>query len=36
MFWLGLILGVFIGANISLIIYAMIVTGAREEEYGEK
>lgn len=27
MFWLGLIIGLFVGANISLILYACIVAG---------
>ena len=36
MFWLGLILGLFIGAKISLVIYAMIIAGAWSDEYGRK
>ncbi len=27
MFWLGLIIGAFIGANLSLILYACIIAG---------
>lgn len=38
MFWLGLIIGLFIGANLSLILYACIVAGKesdRRSEYTE-
>lgn len=30
MFWLGLIIGLIIGANIALIIYACILVGKRK------
>ncbi len=33
MFGLGMFIGIVLGANISLIIYAMIVAGARSDEY---
>ena len=31
MFWLGLIIGLFIGANLSLILYACIVGGKESD-----
>lgn len=31
MFWLGLIIGLFIGANLSLILYACIVVGKESD-----
>lgn len=31
MFWLGLIIGLFIGANLSLILYACIVAGKESD-----
>ena len=31
MFWLGLIVGLVLGANISLFLYAMIITGKESE-----
>lgn len=36
MFWLGLIIGVFIGANLSLILYACIVAGKESDRYSER
>lgn len=33
MFWWGLLLGLFLGANISLVLYAMIIAGRRADEY---
>lgn len=32
MFWLGLIIGLILGANISLFLYAMIVTAKQSDE----
>lgn len=32
MFWLGLIIGLFVGANLSLIIYACIIAGKQSDE----
>lgn len=31
MFWLGLIVGLVLGANISLFLYAMIIAGKESE-----
>ncbi len=31
MFWLGLIIGLVLGANISLFLYAIIITGRESE-----
>ncbi len=31
MFWIGLVVGLFIGANISLILYACIVAGKESD-----
>lgn len=31
MFWLGLIIGLVLGANISLFLYAMIIAGKESE-----
>lgn len=31
MFWLGLIIGLVLGANISLFLYAMIIVGRESE-----
>ena len=31
MFWIGLIVGLFVGANISLILYACIVAGKESD-----
>lgn len=31
MFWLGLIIGLVLGANISLFLYAMIIAGRESE-----
>lgn len=32
MFWIGLIVGLILGANISLILYAIILTGKKADE----
>lgn len=32
MFWIGLIMGLVLGANISLILYALILSGKRADE----
>ena len=32
MFWIGLIVGLFAGANISLILYACIIAGKESEQ----
>ena len=32
MFWIGLIIGLVLGANISLILYALILNGKRSDE----
>jgi len=31
MFWLGIIIGLVLGANISLFLYAMIIAGKQSE-----
>ena len=31
MFWLGLIIGLFVGANLSLILYACIIVGKESD-----
>ena len=36
MFWIGLIVGLFIGANISLVLYACIIEEGRADEYISK
>lgn len=36
MFWLGLIVGIFIGAKLSLILYACIVAGKESDRYSER
>ena len=36
MFWIGLIVGLFIGANISLALYACIIAGGRADEHVNK
>lgn len=36
MFWIGLIVGLFIGTNISLALYACIIAGGRADEYISK
>ena len=35
MFWVGLIVGLFVGANISLFLYAIILVGKRSDTYNE-
>lgn len=38
MFWIGLFIGLFIGANLSLILYACIIAGKESDKqngYGE-
>ena len=32
MFWLGLIIGLFVGASLSLILYACIIAGKQSDE----
>ena len=32
MFWTGLIIGLILGANVSLILYACIIAGKRADE----
>lgn len=32
MFWIGLIIGLMLGANIGLILYALILSGKRADE----
>lgn len=32
MFWTGLVIGLVIGANVSLILYACIIVGKRTDE----
>ncbi len=32
MFWMGLIIGVFVGANLSLILYACILVGKESDK----
>lgn len=32
MFWIGFIVGLILGANISLILYALILSGKRADE----
>lgn len=36
MFWIGLIVGLIVGANVSLIFYACIVAGGRADEHIDK
>lgn len=36
MFWLGFIIGLILGANISLFLYAIILNGKRADENIEK
>ncbi len=33
MFWIGLLIGIIIGANVSLILYALIIAGRRADEH---
>lgn len=32
MFWIGLIIGLVIGANVSLLLYACIIAGKKSDE----
>lgn len=32
MFWIGFIVGIIIGANVSLVLYACLVAGGRADE----
>ncbi len=36
MFWMGLIIGLVLGANISLFLYAIILSGKKSDEIIEK
>ena len=36
MFWLGMIIGLFIGANVSLILYACILAGKESDKFYER
>lgn len=36
MFWIGLLVGFILGANISLLLYAMIFTAKKSDEQMEK
>ena len=36
MFWLGLVVGLVLGANISLFLYAIILSGKKADENIEK
>jgi len=36
MFWIGFIIGLIIGANVSLVFYACIVAGGRADEHIDK
>ena len=36
MFWIGLLIGLVLGANIGLFLYAMIVTAKKSDEQMEK
>ena len=33
MFWIGLLIGLIIGANVSLILYACIIAGGKADEH---
>ena len=33
MFWIGLIIGIIVGANISLILYACIIAGKESDNH---
>lgn len=35
MFWLGLCIGLFIGANLSLVLYACIIAGKESDKRNE-
>lgn len=36
MFWIGLVIGLFVGANISLIFYACIIAGRESDRHYEQ
>lgn len=36
MFWVGFIVGIILGANISLVLYAIILAGRRADEQIDK
>ena len=36
MFWIGFFIGLVLGANISLFLYAIILTGQRSDEAWER
>ncbi len=36
MFWIGAIIGLIIGANVSLILYACIIVGKESDRYCER
>lgn len=36
MFWIGFLIGLVLGANISLFLYAIILTGKRSDEALER
>lgn len=36
MFWIGFIVGLIVGANVSLILYACIIAGGKADEHIDK
>lgn len=36
MFWIGLLVGMIVGANISLVLYACIIAGRDSDRYSER